>query len=150
MRAKGLLVAIAGPAVLWLAAAVVVLCASLFGYRAGAAPPDLTLPEAAAIRDEAEVLRQLRAGVDPDAVALVRRGFVSDPEYFMTPLEAGTARRHLGIVSLLVANGAALTEANVPVLVCLALEHGAADIVAFLRERTPGFTVECKDVRLPL
>ena len=143
--------ALAAPALVWLAAAAVVLLAALGGYRALAAPADLTLPEAAALRDEAEVLRQIRHGVDPNLAGRVRRGVIRDEEYLLTPLEAATAARHGEVVRLLVGNGAELNDTNVPILFCLAQRSGAADIVSLLNEHAPvDARADYDSVRLPL
>jgi len=140
-----------GPALLWFAAAAAVLLASLAGFRACAVPANLTLAEAAAIRDEAEVLKQVRAGADPNARALVRRGILSDPEYLLTPLEAATAARHVDVVRLLVRTGAALDGVNFPILYCLSVRNGATDISSFLAGQAPsGPAPACEHVRLPL
>ena len=144
-------VALAAPALLWLAAVGAIMIIALVGYRALAAPADLTLSEAAAIRDGAEVLRQMRVGADPDAPGRIRRGIIRDQEYLMTPLEAATAARHLEVLQLLVRNGAAVNESNFPVLFCLAQESDATDIISFLQEHAPsGVVFECEGVRLPL
>ena len=144
-------VALAAPALLWLAAVGAIMIIALVGYRVLAAPADLTLSEAAAIRDGAEVLRQMRAGADPDAPGRIRRGIIRDQEYLMTPLEAATAARHLEVLQLLVRNGAAVNESNFPVLFCLAQESDATDIISFLQEHAPsGVVFECEGVRLPL
>ena len=116
-----------------------------------AAPADLTLPEAAALRDEAEVLRQIRHGVDPNLAGRVRRGVIRDEEYLLTPLEAATAARHGEVVRLLVGNGAELNDTNVPILFCLAQRSGAADIVSLLNEHAPvDARADYDSVRLPL
>ena len=145
--------ALAAPALVWLAAAVALLLATLGGYRALAAPADLTLPEAAALRDEAEVLRQIRHGVDPNMPGRVRRGVIRDEEYLLTPLVAATAARHGEVVRLLMANGAELNDADFQILVCIAQENGAADIVSFLNEHAPapvGARADCDNVHLSL
>ncbi len=145
--------ALAAPALVWLVAAAALLLATLGGYRALAAPADLTLPEAAALRDEAEVLRQIRHGVDPNVPGRVRRGVIRDEEYLLTPLVAATAARHGEVVRLLMANGADLNNANFQILVCIAQENGAADIVSFLNEHAPapvGARPDCDNVHLPL
>lgn len=139
------------PGAVWFAAAAVIVLVSLAGFPPLAAPADLTLAEAAAIRDEAEVLKRLRSGANPNAPVLVRRGIVSDPEYVLTPLEAATAAGHADVVRLLVRNGAALNARNFPVLYCLAQTKEAADIVAVLKEHAPpGAIFNCDNVRLPL
>lgn len=142
--------ALAFPALLWLAAAGTILIATLAGYGALAAPPDLTLSEAAAIRDVTEVLRQIRTGAKPDAPARIRRGILREEEYLMTPLEAATVAGDVEVVRLLVQNGARLDESNVPVLFCLAQDNDADDIVSFLNENASSSTVsECAGVRVP-
>lgn len=139
------------PAAAWFTGAAAIVLASVAGFPALAVPADLTLAEAAAIRDEAEVLKRIRSGADPNVPALVRRGIISDPEYLLTPLEAATAAGHVEVVRLLVANGAALNARNFPVLYCLAQTKEAADIVAVLKEHAPpGAIFNCDNVRLPL
>lgn len=142
--------ATAAPALVWLAAAAVVLVAALGGYRALAILLDLTLPEAAALRDQAEVLRQIRHGTDPNEADRVRRGVIRDEEYLLTPLVAAAVNRHGGIVRLLVDNGAKLNDTNFAVLYCIALVK-AADIVPFLMEHAPvGAPADCESISLPL
>jgi hypothetical protein len=146
-----LVVALVGPALAWLVGAAIVLLASLAGYRALAAPADFTLSEAAALRDGAEVLRQIGAGRDPSARAVVRPGVLSDPEYLITPLEAATAARHTEVVQLLLRRGAVLNDANMVVLFCLAQDTKATGILSILMEQAPpGFDPDCAGVHLPL
>jgi hypothetical protein len=143
--------ALALPALAWLAAATVVLAAVLLGYRALAAPADLTITEAAVLSDEAELLRQIRHGANPNADASMRRGMLGDQDYIMTPLEAAIAGRHAEVVQLLVDNGATLASNNFPRLLCLARLSDAADIVAVLETHAPprSAAVDCTGIRLP-
>lgn len=146
-----LMLALAGPSLFLLVAAAVILSAALGGYEPLAGPDDLTLAEAAAIRDEAEVLRLIRAGADPDAPGNVRRGILNDPGNLLTPLEAAVAAGHAEVVQLLVRHGAAINERNFPILSCLAQERGETEIVSWLNERAPaGAAPDCAGVRLPL
>lgn len=143
--------ALAVPATAWIAAATLMLIAALFGYRALAAPADLTMSEAAVIRDEAELLRQMRHGASPDIEYAVRRGMLSEQDYILTPLEAAIAARHAEVVQVLVDNGTKLTDANLPRLVCLARLNEATDIAAFLQAHSPpdAAAVDCTGIRLP-
>lgn len=143
--------AVAGPALLWIFAGAVLLAATMFGYRALAAPRDLTMSEAAVLRDEAELLRQMKHGSSPDAAYPIRRGMLSEQDYILTPLEAGIAARHAEVVQLLVDNGAKLTGANLPRLVCLARLNDATDIATFLQAHAPPNVSEldCTGIRLP-
>ena len=143
--------ALALPALAWMAVGAVLLVATLFGYRALAAPADLTMAEVAVVRDEAELLRQIRHGAAPNVQTTIRRGMLSDQDYFMTPLEAALAGRHVETFQLLVENGATLTSRNFSRLTCLARLSEATDIVAFLERHSPpdAGAVECTGVRLP-
>ena len=142
-------VAVAAPALVWLVGAAVVLAATLGGYRALAAPTDLTMSEAAALRDGAEVLRQIQHGVDPNVAVRVRPGVVGDSEQVMTALEAAIAGRHVEIVELLAAHGASLDAARASALLCLARDREATDIIAFLEARAAGSDTRCDEVRRP-
>ena len=142
--------ALALPALIWIAAATLVLAGTLFGYRALAAPANVTMAEAAVLRDEAELLRQIRHGADPDAVAPIRRGMLSDQDYILTPLEAAIAARHAGVVQVLVENGARLDAENFPRLLCLARLSDATEIIALLDDHNPsGAIVDCTGIRSP-
>ena len=145
-----LLAALAAPGVCLLAVIMAVLIAALAGVDPSAAPEDLSLAEAAAVGDGAEVLRQIQAGADPSARVLVRRGFVSDPEFLLTPLEAATAASHAEVVRLLVDSGAAIGPDNAAVLICLAEEQGSMEILSYLRAHAPAAPAGCAGVRLPL
>jgi len=139
------------PALAWIAVGALVLIATLFGYRALAAPADLTMSEAAVLRDEAELLRQIRHGAAPDVAYTIRRGMLSDQDYILPPLEAAIAARHAEVVQVLVDNGTKLTDANLPRLVCLARLNEATDIAAFLQAHSPpdAAAIDCSGIRLP-
>lgn len=143
--------ALALPALAWIAAATLVMVSTLLGYRALAAPADVTMAEAAVLRDEAELLRQMRHGANPNTAAPVRRGMLSDQDYILTPLEAAIAARHAEVVQLLVENGATLDSQNVPRLLCLARIGDATQIVALLESHSPmrATSVDCSGIRTP-
>jgi hypothetical protein len=143
--------ALAVPPLAWIAAATLILIAAFFGYRALAAPADLTMSEAAVLRDEAELLRQIGHGASPDIEYMIRRGMLSEQDYILTPLEAAIAARHAEVVQLLVDNGTKLTDANLPRLVCLARFNETPDIAAFLQVHLPpgAAAVDCTGIRLP-
>ena len=113
-----------------------------------AAPRDVTLPEAAALRDRAEILRQIRAGADPNRPARVRPGFVRGTEYVLTPLQAAVAARRLDVVEILVTQGAVINMRNMPGLLCFAERVGAVNVLAYLRARQSTI-VNCEGVILP-
>ena len=143
--------AVAAPAMAWLALAALLLVAVAVGYRALAAPENLTMPEAAALRDEAQILRQVAHGGDPSAEATLRRGIIGEQDYILTPLEAAIAARHADVVEVLMKSGARVDDKTFPRLLCLARLNSAADIVALL-ERDPPLpvtSVDCSGIRLP-
>lgn len=94
------------PAALVAVARVVFLVLSLAGLHPFWMWEPLNLAEAAALRDRGEVSRLLAEGSDPNAVYLVRRGFVRSYPMKMTPIAAAMAARRDEIVQILVDGGA--------------------------------------------
>ena len=150
-RSRGIVeTALALPALLWLATMALLLAAVPFGYRALAAPVDLTMAEAAILRDEAEVLRQLERGVDPHAPQSIRAGILDDDVFTMTPFEAAIAGRHLEIVELLTRGGGGLNEPVARRLICLSRAKAAPEITSFLEQHSRvSAPADCHDVRPP-
>jgi hypothetical protein len=143
--------ALACPAVVWLAAAAGLVMAAIAGLPVLSAPADLTLSEAAALRDQAEVVRLIRSGASPDARSRVRGGIIREHEYLLTPLEAATATRRGEIARLLVSHGATLDDSTFPVLICLAVGSEFEDMADVLRELAPGREMpSCDGIRMPL
>jgi hypothetical protein len=138
------------PAVLSLALAFLGSIGASVGFVA-AVPGDLTISEAAALRDRAELIRLIRAGVDVAARARVRSGIIRDREYMLTPLEAATATQRDEIVRLLVSEGAPLDESSFPTVYCIAASSGFETIVELLRKVAPDREPpQCENVQLPL
>ena len=142
--------AIAAAPIAWLVVSTTLVIAASFGYTPFMTPVDLTLPEAAAVRDHLEVLRQIEAGADPNRAERVRSGLVRSGEYVMTPLEAAVAKGGLETITFLQLHGARVDATTLPDLVCFAKLQGAADIEAYLRQQAPAdFAPRCENVRLP-
>ncbi len=123
-----------------LAGAVLVLAAlllSAMGVPPFTDPGLMTLPEAAALESEADVVRLLRAGADPDAPAFVRRTRIRGVYAPMTPLEAAMTSRHISVMDLLVQGGATVDAARLPALWCVAASQRNEDALAWLRARVP-------------
>ena len=137
------------PALLWLTAAAALLVAVPGGYRAFAAPADLTLAEAAALGDRAEVLRLVGAGVDPNMAARVRGGMIGNDDVVLKPLAAAIAVGRVDVVDLLVRHDAGLHSADIPGLLCLAEKAEKNSVIAFLKAREPGAVADCTGVVLP-
>jgi hypothetical protein len=142
--------ALAGPAILWLALALVATVAAIVGYTA-ATSQGLTLSEAAALRDRAELVRLIRAGGDARARSRVRGGIIREREYVLTPLEAATATQRGDVVELLVREGVPLDESSFPTVYCIAARSEFEDIVELLRTLAPDRPLpQCDNVQLPL
>lgn len=87
----------------------------------------LTLAEAAALRDQAEVARQVEAGEDPNREYELRPGVLAINR--ATPLEAAVVARRAEMINLLMHEGAAPDATEWRRLHCAAVETGAADVV---------------------
>ena len=142
--------AVAGAPTPWLLVSAALVIAGALGYTPFMTPADLTMPEAAGVRDHLEILRQIESGVDPNRAERVRSGLVRPGEYVMTPLEAAVASGMLDTVQFLQHHSARVDETTLPELLCFAKLQGAADIEMYLREQAPAdFAPLCESVRLP-
>jgi len=142
--------AVASAPIAWLLVSAALVIAAAFGYTPFMTPADLTLPEAAGVRDHLEILRQIESGVDPNVAERVRSGLVRPGQYVMTPLEAAVASGMLDTVEFLQHHGARVDATTLPGLLCFAKLQGASDIEAYLRRQAPpDFAPGCEGVRLP-
>jgi hypothetical protein len=108
----------------------------------------MSLTEAVAMRDTAEIVRQIALGADPnrryDAWDVLKRG----QHVTLTPLEAAIATRESYVFDLLVANGANVTPEIARTLNCFASAEHAADIATQLSKQF-GPAESCAGVQLP-
>lgn len=149
-RPELLHLALALPGIVALAGALMLVMMAAGGTRLWGAPASLTLPEAAALRDLAEIVRQVEAGVDPNAIAHVRGGMVRSSDHDMTPLEAAVGARELAVFELLLTHGARLDAGTMPALVCFARQQDADAILEVLTTRAPDLVPgSCEGIRLP-
>ncbi len=95
----------------------------------------MTLSEAAALESEADIVRLLRAGAEPNAPAWVRRTRIRAVGAALTPLEAAMTARHVSLMTLLVDNGAVVDARTLPALWCVAASQQNQDALAWLRTR---------------
>ncbi len=118
-------------------AAVIALSLSLqaWGVPPFAPAGHMTLPEAAALESEADIVRLLRAGADPNAPAWVRRTRIRAVGAALTPLEGAMTARHVSVMTLLVEHGAVLDARNLFGLWCLAASQQNQDAQDWLRNR---------------
>lgn len=126
-----LLIAVSAPAV-----ALALLCAAGLAARpagGGLWPPDdVTLAEAAATGNGAEVIRLVRAGRDPNGRSRVRRDVLDSQFHVYSPLEAAVVARSPEIMTLLLRLGAAPADGDVRALWCLERRAPSNDTRAVL------------------
>jgi hypothetical protein len=107
----------------------------MWGHR------ELNLSEAAASRDEAEVVRLIGYGQDPNLQWEVRPGILSRESLRVTPLEAAVGARDPHMVARLFANGAVLTPHVWSRLRCAAEGEGLPEVLD--AHRPEGVVLEC-------
>ncbi len=118
-------------------------------FGAGLWPPDeVTLSEAIATRNNAEALRLIRLGADPNQPSHVRAGLLtSDYAVDVTPVEAAVGAQRVDALRMLLANGAKIDGQQMRVLRCYEQIRRDSCVRAFLGEPAD---VECAGVRLPV
>jgi hypothetical protein len=140
-------IALAAMSVWWIAGA-------LFG--AGLWPPDnVTLAEAVATRNNAEALRLISLGADPNQRSRVRDGLLTNGyDVVVTPVEAAVGAQRADSLRMLLANGAVVDGRELRVLRCYERtrrDSGVREILDAHAEpsTTPGQGSDCTGVRLP-
>jgi hypothetical protein len=107
----------------------------------------INLAEAAGVRDEAEVVRLIQQGHDPNVRYVVRTGSIVDFPLRLTPLEAAVAADDAPMVDRLLANGAQMDSALWTYLRCIA---GGDEVPSTLdRYRPVGALLRCEGVTPP-
>ena len=148
-RADWLLLAVAGPAAVWVVVCAVWLAGAAAGFPRGFDGRTMTLTEATAIASYADADRLLRGGADPNAPSHLRAGLIRNRESTMTPLEAATGAIRTGPVQMLIDRGARIDDQTFPVLWCGAMARRNQDLLRFLESRRqPGrSSINCATVR---
>ena len=122
------------PGSLLAAASVVALTMAVFGRYPMWPHREFTLAEAAGARDEAEVVRLIELGHDPNAPYPVRPGLLFERRAQLTPFEAAVINNDAQIAAYLLANGATLDSPSWVALRCFA---GASRVASLLDEHRP-------------
>jgi hypothetical protein len=136
-------VAVAAPGCMLAIASALALTLAIPGRHPMWPLHTLNLSEAASVDDEAEVVRLIERGEDPDAARDVRAGLLFDSAVRLTPIEAAVASKNPSMISTLLVNGATLDERAWNRLRCLADEE---DVVLMLDgHRPPDATMQCDD-----
>jgi hypothetical protein len=98
---------------------------------------ELTLAEAAALHDTAEIVRLVRAGHDPRQAAAVRAGVIREQPMVLTPMEAAILERRVDVIALLADVGAAIRADEFARYWCLAQARGDAAVIAAVESQVP-------------
>lgn len=113
-------------------------------------PPDtVTLAEAVATRNNAEALRLIQQGADPNRPGPVRDGLLTNGyDVVVLPVEAAVAAQRADSLGMLLANGASVDDRELRVLRCLERARHDSGVREILDARAPG-EPDCNDIRLP-
>jgi hypothetical protein len=127
---------------------IVLALLSVWWTVAGLWPPDeVTLSEAVATRNNAEALRLIRLGANPNEASRVRGGLLtSDYDVAVTPVEAAVGAQRADLLRMLLANGATIDEREMRVLRCYEQVRRDAGVRDVLGE---GPATDCAGVSLP-
>ena len=114
-------------------------------------PPDqVTLAEAVATRNNAEALRLIAHGANPNERERVRDGLlVNGHDVFVSPLEAAVGAQRAEAIRMLLANGATLDDRELRVLRCYERtrsDSGVRDVLESLGHEP----LDCAGVTLPV
>jgi len=111
--------------------------------------PQLTMSEAAALKDRATMQRLIWNGVDPNAPANVRADILKSHDIVVTPIEASVGTRTPIAMEFLLAHGARMDQHEQAVVACLAAEDDAREILEYLQKHFPGEKPDCAHVTTP-
>jgi hypothetical protein len=136
--------------------AVLIMASALMlgGLPFGADPlwaiEPMTLSEAAALRDNGEVVRLLELGADVNGASRVREQILEDHPLVLTPIEAAVAAERADMVELLLERGARMDEAMWTRLMCFSMGVKADDVRTLLESRRPRASVgNCDAAQVP-
>ena len=113
-------------------------------------PPDkVTLAEAIATRNNAEALRLIAMGADPNQPSRVRDGLLAEGyDVVVTPVEAAVGAQRADSLRMLLAHGAVVDERELRVLRCYEHTRRDSGVREILDMRATG-EPDCTGVRLP-
>jgi hypothetical protein len=102
-------------------------------------PDDVTLAEAVATRNNAEALRLISLGADPNQPSYVRDGLLTNGYgVVMTPVEAAVGAQRADSLRMLLANGAVVDERELRVLRCYERTRRDSGVREILDARSAG------------
>jgi hypothetical protein len=111
---------------------------------------EVTLSEAVATRNNAEAVRLIESGANPNQPSYVRDGLLTNG-YAVTikPIEAAVGAQRADSVRMLLAIGAAVDQEELTVLRCLEEARHDSGVRELLAAQSTG-AVDCNGVRSPL
>jgi hypothetical protein len=110
----------------------------------------VTLSEAVATRNNAEALRLMEQGADPNRPARVRDGLLTNGYAItVTPIEAAVGAQRADSVRMLLANGVLVDHAERRMLLCLEHTRRDSGVRELLAEESDD-QLNCDAVRSPL
>jgi hypothetical protein len=113
-------------------------------------PDDVTLSEAVATRNNAEAIRLIERGANPNQPSPVRDGLLtSGYAITITPIEAAVGAQRADSVRTLLVNGAVVDEEELKVLRCLEQTRHDSGVRELLATQSTS-DVDCNGVRSPL
>ena len=143
---------------MWIIAAPCLVLASLSAWwtAGGLAgdglwpPDDVTLSEAMATRNNAEAVRLIEGGANPNQPSPVRDGLLTSG-YAVTikPIEAAVGAQRADSLRTLLANGAAVDREELRVLRCLEQTRHDSGVRELLAAQSTS-DVDCTGIRSPL
>jgi hypothetical protein len=141
---RRLALVVGAPAAGMAVAAVVLVALGLAGANPLWPRTETTFSEAAALRDQATVVRLLEGGANQDVRYPVRAGLISDEPLELTPMEAAIRENRSEMVDLLVTRRAAPPPAaTLCAWMAQASARRASDIVSYLRQTYPEPAAAC-------
>lgn len=129
--------------------ALVLVAAGAMGKNPFWSGNEITLSEAAALRDQGAVLMRLTAGDDVDVRYSVRAGLIDSRTMTITPMEAAVHEDRPEMIALLLSRGARATAADVCVWTQLAARRKSRQADEYLASRYPVERAACAPVETP-
>lgn len=139
--------ALAAPGCLLAAASVIALALAAIDRHPLWPRESMNIAEAAAVRDEAEVVRLVERGEDFNVRYPVRPGLLFPPATQLTPIEAAIASDDPMVVQWLLQRGGPLDPERWTYLHCIAGGDEVSPLLA--KYRPPGAEPNCDGVRSP-
>ena len=140
--------ALGAPGLVLSCAIVTAAVASVVGLAPPAHDYQLTLAEAAALHDIAEIVRLVRQGHDPRQLAVVRAGIIRDRPMTLTPMTAAILERRVDVIDVLAAQGGKIHVDEFPQYWCLAQSRGDPAVIAAVEAQVSRTVpVDCSTVK---